>query len=625
MVCHGELAHNRPPTKYLTEFYLWMSVGGVVGGLFNALFAPVAFNSLAEYQVAMVVACLLLPPLTGDGPGIMGRWVDLALAGVFLVVGVVLILARIYDPRKDYQLDLGTLLHRPDWIWLLVAVGLGLAAGVCLVWRRRTERVERVERLLDVVLPLTLGVLAVGLIWGMYSNLVSPRLSSFAERFNIERSRLRLMITYGLPAVLCYTFVERSVRFGLGVGAILLASAFCGLFNNETLLQKRSFFGVLSVQEDEYYHRLVHGTTLHGKQFIAGRSRELKESCRETCDLTLPLLALPDQGGGLAALAGGLYGGASEEWGRRQKLLEMPLTYYHRSGPIGQVMEAYNSDPKELPHVGVIGLGTGTMSCYARKGQHFTFYDIDPLVRDIAQNWDYFTYWSDAVERGARLDLLINDARLAIERQVAEEPDRPESEKYKVLVVDAFSSDAIPIHLITQQALQLYLKMMRPDGLVCFHVSNRYLDLRPVLARLAEAEGLVGYWESDSSGDYAGKTSSTWVVLGRDEKAFDRLMTAGRWHKLCQEMTAVPGSPPRPGLVPLLLACPDTSGELALQAQAIAAVTSPHRLDKNRTGRLAKAPWQKLHPSPHVGLWTDDYSNVLSIFQKWQKEEGEDD
>jgi spermidine synthase len=324
-----------------------------------------------------------------------------------------------------------------------------------------------------------------------------------------------------------------------------------------------------------------------------------------------------------------LHEAAYQEWDRRQKLLEQPLTYYHRTGPIGQIMAAYNSDPKEPPpNIAVIGLGTGTMSCYARQGQNFTFYDIDPLVRDIAQNWDYFTYWSDAVERGANLNLLINDARLAIERQVAENPDRPDAEKYKVMVIDAFSSDAIPIHLITREALQLYLKMLRPDGIIAFHVSNRYLDLRPVLARLAEAEGLVGYTESDSTGDYAGKTSSTWVILTRSEEAVARLVNAERWHKACTEMVGTRDGKPV-GLVPLLLACPDATGQLALRAGALAFLTSQHQTydaDTKLTTatRAVKAPWQRLRTSPHVGLWTDDFSNVLSIFQKWQKDDEDD-
>jgi hypothetical protein len=552
MVCHGELARDRPAPSHLTEFFLLMSVGGVLGGLFNALIAPMIFNSLAEYQVAMVVACLLLPPLTTEKGSSTTLIIDLSLAGLFLVFGVTLIGLRIYDPR--YVLSAETLLQRTDFLVLLLgAVVLGVLGGLWMVWR---DREERLARILDMVLPLTLLVLMVGLILGIYSNIVDAGLRKLVYNpetntdgvLPLSLNRLRLILMYGLPAVLCYTFVERSLRFGLGVGAILIAASFCNQFEDRVLLQKRSFFGVLVVEKDDNYHRLVHGTTLHGKQFIDERLRDI------------------------------------------------PLTYYHRTGPIGQIMAAYNDpeNPKELPKVGLIGLGTGTMACYARKDQEFTFYDIDPLVKKIAQNKDYFTYWSDAVERGAKLNLRINDARLEIERQVADEPDRPEEDKYSILVVDAFSSDAIPIHLITKEALEVFLKMMRQDGKIAFHVSNRYLDLKPVLANLAQEEGLAVYYNSDDDEDYPGKTRSTWVVLARDEKHLERLWTTKTWLPRRKELQ---------GVIAPLVVVPDGG-------------TGFHNLALGLYGasETIKAPWRKAETDPKVGVWTDDYSNLLSVF-----------
>src|SRR5262249_43123479 len=145
------------------------------------------------------------------------------------------------------------------------------------------------------------------------------------------------------------------------------------------------------------------------------------------------------------------------------------------------------------PRVGVIGLGTGTTAIYARPGQHFVFYDIDALVKKISWDSDkHFTYVQDAMRRGALLELRLNDARLEIERELDEKsPKYKPDEKFGILIVDAFSSDAIPLHLITKQALALYRKKMRPGGLICFHVSNRYLNLKPVLGNLAEDAGMV--------------------------------------------------------------------------------------------------------------------------------------
>jgi hypothetical protein len=221
------------------------------------------------------------------------------------------------------------------------------------------------------------------------------------------------------------------------------------------------------------------------------------------------------------------------------------------------------------------------MACYAEPGQHLTFYDIDPAVRDISfTDKGYFTYVPDARRRHVIVeDLVLGDARLTLQRQQLTEED-----KYGILVVDAFSSDAIPIHLINQNAIRIFLDKLSANGLIAFHISNRYLNLLPVLANIAEAEGIVGLYQQDE-GDYAiGKWPTTWVVLARKPEHVERLNDMA-WEK--QTGVREWGK-----VQPLLRA---------------AGIPVP----------AVKPRWKDLNNrrDPRVGVWTDDYSNVLSVFR----------
>jgi spermidine synthase len=619
MVCHGELARDRPATKNLTEFFLWMSVGGVVGGLFNGLVAPLVFNAIVEYHLALVLACLLLPSLGTDTDTGWGLYADLALVAIFIFTGLLLVFLGIIggaqweDPqwealkealgrwplvvelvglaavllgawwmrRKWHRpwLDVGLLLvsalpvltissllvgalpvyfqDLPDatdlsqarWGWPLAGLCILLAAGLAHALLARTKRWQC---WLDLALPLALAVLVVGLVWGIYNSdkILWPRVVKVAELLHLHpRRQLFPILAYGLPAVFCYTFVERSFRFGLGVAALLLGSSINSLTDDSVIFQTRSFFGVLKVENSVegpwLYHRLVHGTTMHGKQALD------------------------------------------------PELQKEPLTYYHRTGPIGQVMMAYNQDGKR--NLAIIGLGTGTMAAYAREGQSITFYDIDPTVRDISFTTDkYFTYIADARARGAKVDLVLGDARLTMERK-----QLSEAEKYGIIVVDAFSSDAIPIHLITREALKVYLDKMTEDAILAFHVSNRYLELEPVLANLAEQAdpplACLQLKDNDES-FYPGKASSTWVMLARKEAYLDRLKVpegfAEERDKALKQL--------RP-----LMGLPDMGSGLSAQALMLYGVVEEWKVP---------GKWEKPATRPEVGVWTDDYSNLFSVF-----------
>jgi spermidine synthase len=521
MVCHGELAADRPAADHLTEFFLWMSLGGVVGGMFNALLAPLVFNSIAEYQLALLAVCTLLPPPAIPKENGKRDFRVLGLILLLLVFSLPLLVLRLSAHALYWQQFLDTQ-GAPCLVVVLFALVLGY-----LHVRRAGRPTATVWR--DVALPLALGLLTVALSWGLTANVTYPILRKVAASLHANPDLLHALVSLGVPLVLCYTFVMRPVRFVLGVAALLLAGAVCSSVTDRPgfVFQQRSFFGVLRLVgerepapdgQNAIVFFLSHGSTLHGFQF-----RDPLDDARD------------------------------------RRLRREPLSYFHRTGPVGEVFAAYNTSP-DRPF-GVIGLGTGSMAAYALPGQHVDFYEIDPLVRDIAYGENvYFSFTADAQARGAQLRLIMGDARLTIERRPL-----PAAQRYGLLVVDAFSSDAIPVHLLTREALRVYLDRLREDGILCFHISNRYVNLKPVLANLAEAERLTGYFREDNDMQAPGKISSRWIVLARKPEHLERLRPASR--------------------------------------------SGATRTDTPST----REPWMPLQPNPKVGVWTDDYSNLLSV------------
>jgi hypothetical protein len=391
MVCHGELMKYRPGPAYLTEFYLWLSVGGVLGGLFNALVAPVTFSSLVEYPLVIVVASLLRP-----------------------------------FPAEAAA--------RPQaWLW-------------------------------DVALPLVLGLTLV----------------AGVKLFGGEtpHKSLTAVLVFALFAgVVCFSFRHRPLRFGLGVAAILLAGAVFTSGGGRTLFQERNFFGVFKVQKSPKgdFHLITHGSTIHGAQSLDPAQR------RE------------------------------------------PLTYFTRKGPLGQIFSAF-ADRSANWRIGIVGLGAGIVACYGLPGQELVFYEIDPAVERAARDPRFFTFLADCP---AKEKVVLGDARLSLQQ----EPPGA----YDMLIMDAFSSDAIPIHLVTREALQLYLTRIKDDGVIAFHISNRYLDLRPILAALAQDAGLAYYYQVHRQ--FTKKEvqefryPSFWAVMARKPATLAKLVADPRWEK----------------------------------------------------------------------------------------------
>src|SRR6185295_3898346 len=152
--------------------------------------------------------------------------------------------------------------------------------------------------------------------------------------------------------------------------------------------------------------------------------------------------------------------------------------YYHRTGPAGEVLARYGGGPAKK--IGAVGLGAGSLASFAQPGQTWTYFEIDPVVEKFARDARYFTFLADSP---AKPRVVLGDARLTL----AAEPDA----KFDLLFLDAYSSDAIPVHLVTREALALYLRMLAPGGVLTFHISNLHLDLEPVFAGLARDAQLV--------------------------------------------------------------------------------------------------------------------------------------
>jgi SAM-dependent methyltransferase/MFS family permease len=277
------------------------------------------------------------------------------------------------------------------------------------------------------------------------------------------------LVVLGLLAALRFAALGRiqgvaSLAVLLGASA---AAAYDGLrYHEDVRLSERGFYGVLRVKEygspgePGHLRRLVHGAIMHGEQYMDDARRDVV------------------------------------------------TTYYTETSGIAAAIESRTGKPLRI---GVIGLGTGTLAAYGRKGDLYRFYDIDPRVMDIARN--EFTYLADS---RAQIELALGDARLTLEREAPQ--------GFDVLAVDAFSSDAIPVHLITREALGVYLKHVRPDGIVAFHVSNRFLDLIPVVARLAKEHGAHAVLVSDDAEDEGDslRSRSDWVLVSRDPAALKR-------------------------------------------------------------------------------------------------------
>ena len=351
LVAHKELYDRRPAPGHLTEFYLWMSAGGVLGGVFAALVAPQLFNTIVEFPLLLVMGLMCRP-------GCLAGW------------------------REDQRL-----------------VNDAAVAGCAM-------------------LALWVGGRMIDAGWLPGGN--APRVIAFLA-----------------CAVVMMRAIEEPRRLVLAAAAMAVAmltlpSAMSGG------VAERSFFGVhrVRVTDDGQFRLLSHGTTVHGAQRL------------------------------------------KDETGARVTR-PVPATYYHPDAPMTFAAEAGRRMAERSGRAlsaGVVGLGAGVMACHAKAGEAWRFYEIDPVVVDIARNRDHFEFLATCLPDN---QIIVGDARLTL----AKEP----AATFDMLLIDAFASDAVPVHLLTVEAIRLYLDKLTPNGLLALHVSNRHMDIEHVAAATALA------------------------------------------------------------------------------------------------------------------------------------------
>jgi spermidine synthase len=198
-------------------------------------------------------------------------------------------------------------------------------------------------------------------------------------------------------------------------------------------------------------------------------------------------------------------------------LWRTPLAYYARSGPVGQTLSLAG----RRPDVAVVGLGTGALACYRKPGENWTFFEIDGAVEKLARDVRYFHYLSAC---GGDTHVVLGDGRLSLNAV----PDR----QYDLVIVDAFSSDSIPMHLFTKQAVELYLRKLKPGGIILFHISNLYLDLAPVLTTIVQSAGAAAMhqlYAPSPPEKAAGASESEWMVIAANKDDLAFLAGEPRW------------------------------------------------------------------------------------------------
>jgi spermidine synthase len=462
MLCHGRLAALRPPASRLTEFYLLMSLGGVLGGSFNGLVAPMLFSDLFEYPIALVLALAMRVPMDQQGSSRWMRWAGLAI--VPLMIG--------YQGLISYLMLESVVQWSKPTAMILMAI---VPVAVCL--------------------------------WVGWTRVIGP---------------------------------------ALAIGVVMAWPMMLTLVQAELVHQERSFFGVsrISLERERETHTLHHGTTVHGRQ-----------------------LRSPEKRG-------------------------IPTTYYHRQGPLGAIMGVVQRRPEPVL-VAFIGLGTGTTAAYGRPGDRFTYYEIDPAMVAIAENEAYFSFLADARARGVEIDINIGDGRLRLAEAAVG--------TYDAIIVDAFSSDAIPAHLLTVEALADARLKLKPGGLLAYHLSNRHLDLTAVVARIGPPLGLQVYLATDAfPEDARARMEQQLEIVQRQQ--LEKNLTAEQ----------IEAEPTAKVLIDMDRQFSQDTNEWRNAATWSVLVPSwkDFELPESEHQR-----WKHIAPKPTAPLWTDDLTNILSVWR----------
>jgi len=277
------------------------------------------------------------------------------------------------------------------------------------------------------------------------------------------------LLLFGAAGLVAFAWSWRAEIFTAALVLLVITVGQPGR-GSQVLASERTFYGAYQVRSLADTHVLLSGTTIHGAQVWSGEGSE-----------------------------------------------PAAIGYYHAAGPIGGILEGYAARTDSYD-VGVVGLGAGALAAYVGPSDTMTFYEIDQAVVDFAREPELFTYLSSSP---GNIDVVVGDGRLELERLG---PD------HDVLVIDAFSSDSIPIHLLTLEAVESYLDSVKPEGLVVFHISNRHLTLAPVVGRIGDDLGLaarVARFQPGPDDEFA--SASIWVVMGQSAEAVDAATSDPMW------------------------------------------------------------------------------------------------
>ena len=405
LMCHQRLAARRPPPDRLTEFYLLMSLGGVVGGAFTALLAPVLFNGVWEYPLVLVLAGLARP--FNKAP--IRNWEIYLFVGAVLAAGLPPLLSAVFQA---------------DW----------------------------------------------GFAW-WFNNNVSDNMPGLTQFMMLA------------PILAGFILRDRTPAFVIIAAGIALSTAYIAR-GYEAAFTDRSFFGVMKIGVTEdprlggQVNILMHGTTLHGAQ-----PRNPAFAC-------------------------------------------MPTLYYAPASPIGQTTQMLQLRRSALK-IGVVGQGSGAMAGYKRAADEMKFFEIDPMVDRLSRDPQWFSFISGCAD--GPIETVLGDARLTMARETAG--------TYDLLLIDAFSSDSVPTHLLTVEAIEGYLKLLKPDGVVILHLSNRNLDITLPAAAAAQALGAANlhqlYQESPLAPDMA-EASTEALILSPTEAGLAEFRAQAQWRTLAE-------------------------------------------------------------------------------------------
>lgn len=480
MVCHGELAQRKPPARYLTAFYLMISIGGAIGSALVSLVAPFVFEGIWEWLFGLTISIFIFCCLLfhwryrdHDVTGYQKRYLYFAIPT--LLVGGMILWQSSHLPLK-----LASILHASTPV-----VGSDVtAADSSNSFENDAGESDTQSEFSAPSHLLPLWAAIIGMIFfanlallGGWEYLHTSPGSPFLRRLVINAAALVFSGFY-LHDILQFAPKEVFKK-------VQVADQFTVTDTN--VWRGRNFYGALTIEQsenpnfpEENKRTLQHGRITHGAQMM-------------------------------------------EPPGRSQA-----TTYYSQSSGVAIAIDHVSRRPKV--RIGAIGLGTGTLAAFAARESsesstskdnrpfELTIYEINPLVVSLSEGKDpWFTYVQDARARGANVKIVLGDARLMMERQ--------EPNEFDVIAVDAFSGDAIPTHLLTDEAMKIYMGHLRSDGtgILAIHISNRYLDLEPICKALASKYGFQARAiEADDETD-TNAYSSTWVLLTKDDSLTGQL------------------------------------------------------------------------------------------------------